>query len=56
MPDITMCSGEGCSLRDGCYRFTARPSLRQAWFVKPPVERSDGVERCHYRMVVEKAG
>lgn len=25
MPDITMCTNNGCPLRDRCYRFTAEP-------------------------------
>lgn len=26
MPDISMCLNENCSLKDGCYRFNAKPS------------------------------
>lgn len=37
MPDITMCTGEGCVLKDSCYRYTAQPSeYRQSYFVVPP--------------------
>ena len=25
MPDISMCSGEGCRLKDRCYRYLAKP-------------------------------
>lgn len=39
MPDITMCSGEGCPAKDGCYRHTAEPNgLMQSYFVDPPIE------------------
>lgn len=37
MPDITMCSGEGCPKKEQCYRFTARPDQRQSYFAKPPI-------------------
>ncbi len=37
MPDITMCKGDYCELRDNCYRFKAEPSeFRQSWFCKSP--------------------
>ncbi len=26
MPDITMCVGTGCPLREECYRYTAEPN------------------------------
>lgn len=33
MPDISMCHGIDCNIRDQCYRFTATPTLgRQAYF------------------------
>ena len=25
MPDISMCLGKGCNIKDSCYRFTAIP-------------------------------
>ena len=45
-PDITMCSGEGCPVKEKCYRFTAKPNeYRQSYFVEPPIR--DG--KCdHY--------
>jgi len=47
MPDITMCSGKGCPLKEKCYRFTAKPSdYRQAYFLNPPVEK-DGEDKAH---------
>ncbi len=36
MPDITMCRGVNCDRRDSCHRFTATPSMRQAYFVDVP--------------------
>ena len=37
MPDITMCTGEGCPMAEQCYRRRARPSHWQSYFASPPV-------------------
>ena len=45
MPDITMCSGDNCPIRQNCYRFKAEPSkYGQSYFVKPPFDGKD----CNY--------
>lgn len=46
MPDITMCKGNNCPYKEGCYRYTAKPDkLAQSYFVNPPIK--DG--KCdHY--------
>jgi hypothetical protein len=45
MPDITMCSGNYCELKQLCYRYKAEPSkFRQSYFCKPP---NKGLE-CDY--------
>ena len=31
MPDITMCSGQNCPIKQSCYRFTAKPSRYQSY-------------------------
>ena len=31
MADITKCNGEGCTLKENCYRFTAPDSYWQAY-------------------------
>ena len=36
MPDISMCSGKGCELKNRCYRFTAKQSYMQSFFGTPP--------------------
>lgn len=37
MADITMCKGDGCPKRDGCYRHTATANeYYQSFFVSPP--------------------
>ena len=42
MPDIAMCKGTDCPLKNECYRFLATPSeYRQSYFVPPPIK--DGV-------------
>ena len=45
MSDITMCSGEGCSAKESCHRFTAPVSEhRQSYFMKVPGKD----ESCNY--------
>jgi len=45
MPDITMCEGKDCPLKDECYRFTVMPSeYWQSYFTKVPYK--DG--ECEY--------
>lgn len=37
MPDIAMCMGTNCPLKESCYRHTAEPSeYRQAYFAEVP--------------------
>ncbi len=51
MPDITMCRGYGCPLKDGCHRYTAKPDQMQSYFLVPP--RVDG--ECAYRWAAESS-
>jgi hypothetical protein len=44
MTDITKCTGEGCELKETCYRFTAPTWSYQFFFVTVPF--SDG--ECDY--------
>lgn len=32
MPDITMCQPKNCDKKEICYRYTATPSERQAYY------------------------
>jgi hypothetical protein len=51
MPDITLCTGEGCPMRAKCYRHTAQSSkYAQSYFVTPPMK--DG--KCDSFWPVEK--
>jgi len=37
MPDITMCRGEGCNIKETCYRYKAQPSeYYQSYFLGAP--------------------
>lgn len=45
MPDITMCSGNGCLLAEKCHRHTAKASDYQSYFQNPPID-DDG--ECKY--------
>jgi hypothetical protein len=44
MADISKCTGEGCSLKETCYRFTAPSGMLQSFFINPPIK--DG--ECDY--------
>jgi len=44
MTDITKCTGDGCELKETCYRFTAPMGTYQSMFVDVPLK--DG--ECDY--------
>jgi hypothetical protein len=44
MPDITMCPGTFCPHKETCYRYTAKPSDYQSYFMKPPIKEG----KCEY--------
>lgn len=47
MPDITMCNGFDCKVKDKCYRHTAKPNeVRQSYFSDSPIK--DG--KCLYQV------
>jgi len=48
MPDITLCEGTDCPLKETCYRYKATPSeYRQSYFQEPPYNKEEG--KCeHY--------
>ena len=48
MPDITMCNGDDCPLKESCYRCTATPNdLWQSYFINPPYDE-EKKECDHY--------
>lgn len=47
MPDISMCMGGDCPLKETCYRFTAKPNeYRQSYFCEPPY--NENKTTCNY--------
>lgn len=47
MVDICMCSGEGCPLKESCYRYKAKPSeYLQSYFGDIPYDFDK--ENCEY--------
>lgn len=39
MADITKCKGDECSIKESCYRFTAKASeFWQSWFLNSPIK------------------
>jgi hypothetical protein len=44
--DITKCKGEGCELRETCYRYKAKPSRWQSYGAFEAVRDKDG--KCGY--------
>lgn len=47
MPDITMCEGLECPLKESCYRYTATPNeFRQSYFLEIPLKEDGECE--HY--------
>ena len=56
MPDITMCSGEGCIKAGECYRHTAPEDKYQSYFGSPPFEERRGAcfWRCDYFWYVKE--
>lgn len=50
MPDISMCMGGACPLKENCYRFRAVPSPFQSFLEKPPFEG----EKCELLKPIQK--
>jgi hypothetical protein len=38
MADITKCRGDGCIIKEKCYRFTAKADEYQAYFLESPIK------------------
>jgi hypothetical protein len=52
MPDISMCKGVDCKIRDKCYRYLAVPSeYVQSYFVESPYDPKK--KTCRYFWEVE---
>jgi hypothetical protein len=48
MPDISMCWGENCPLKNDCYRFTAKASQWQYYFTSIPFDHEK--HECEFYM------
>lgn len=47
MSDISKCPGNGCPVKEKCYRYSAKDGVWQSWFAKEPFKISKkGVFKC----------
>ena len=46
MPDMTMCSGVECPLKETCYRYKAVPGFMQSHFAEVPYNSDE--QKCEY--------
>lgn len=49
MPDITMCKGGDCPLKENCYRYLAEPCEYQSYFMEAPFDNS----KCEHYWEIE---
>lgn len=62
MPDISMCTQKRCLINQSCYRFTAKPSECQAYFMPQVGPRMAGTvvddkdAYCEFFMSAHKMG
>jgi hypothetical protein len=53
MPDITMCSGKNCPLRESCYRYTAPiAGYKQAIWIVAPYDST--LKKCDHYWLAER--
>lgn len=49
MPDITLCHGFECPVKEKCKRFSAKPDEHwQAYFLDPPYDKTDTSFKCDF--------
>ena len=54
MPDICMCTGQGCPFKETCYRACAKPGMLQSFFSLSPLKWKLGVvPSCDYFWTME---
>lgn len=51
MPDVTMCLGKDCPLKETCYRYKAKPDEYQYYFMEAPFKDKE----CNYYWKIEKS-
>lgn len=44
MPDITKCPGDGCAIKNSCYRYVSESDDYQTWFDPTPAEEENNCE------------
>lgn len=55
MPDISMCSGIDCPLKETCYRYTAQPNpLWQSWVTDVHYDHEKQTCGWHYPLIEKK--
>lgn len=57
MPDITMCKGDGCTIKQTCYRYKTTPDeYGQSYFGSAPSQGvdEDGNTKCDYYYSISK--
>lgn len=54
MPDITLCPGNNCPMKETCYRYKATPSDYQSYFMETPFKMIEGKIDCDHYMEVYK--
>ena len=47
-PDISKCTGEGCLLKEKCYRFVAEPNPYWQSYMAPPKKSVKNKDECNY--------
>ncbi len=51
MPDITMCKGKDCEIKNSCYRYKAIPdNYLQSYFLVSPIKKNG----CEYYINTKK--
>jgi hypothetical protein len=50
MPDITMCMGNDCPIKETCYRYKAKPNDYQSYFMEAPYKN----EECEHYWQMEE--
>lgn len=52
MPDISMCDGGNCPLKEQCYRYPAKPNPQWQSYMKAPLDAARG--DCPYFWPMEE--
>jgi len=50
MPDITMCAGRNCPLKETCYRYKAKPNMQWQSYFEEPYDKKK--QTCEYYLKI----